>query len=201
MGFFNDLKEDLAMAVNELTEEKAEQNLVDSEEHLRADIAKFEAEDKKKKGKLQDKKKKKALERELQNILNGIDDNAPIKDDNNPVGVIEYIDMIENRERLEEEMPEEEPVKTETKVDDEYPDFRNIIDISDEIIDNSGESIYPEKEEDIVEEDEKVDEVEVEAEDEYEAEQVAKKEFLSDMHYPVAHTNYDDIDIEELEDE
>lgn len=42
---------------------------------------------------------------------------------------------------------------------------------------------------------------EVEAEDEYEAEQVAKKEFLSDMHYPVAHTNYDDIDIEELEDE
>ena len=72
MGFFNDLKEDLAMAVNELTEEKAEQNLADSEEHLRADIAKFEAEDKKKKGKLQDKKKKKALERELQNILNGI---------------------------------------------------------------------------------------------------------------------------------
>ena len=145
MGFFNDLKEDLAMAVNELTEEKAEQNLADSEEHLRADIAKFEAEDKKKKGKLQDKKKKKALERELQNILNGIDDNAPIKDDKNPVGVIEYIDMIENRERLEEEIPEEEPFKTETKVDDEYPDFRNIIDISDEIIDNSGESIYPEK--------------------------------------------------------
>ena len=48
MGFFNDLKEDLAMAVNELTEEKAEKNLADSEELLKADIAKFEAEDKKK---------------------------------------------------------------------------------------------------------------------------------------------------------
>ena len=68
--------------------------------------------------------------------MNGIDDNAPIKDDNNPIGAIEYIDMIESRERLEEEIPEEPPV-VETnsfKADDEYPDFRNIIDIPDEDI-------------------------------------------------------------------
>ena len=164
MGFFNDLKEDLAMAVNELTEEKAEQNLADSEEHLRADIAKFEAEDKKKKSKLQDKKKKKALERELQNILNGIDDNTPIKDDNSPVGVIEYIDMIENRERLEEEIPAEatpdnESVDSDAVTDEEYPDFRNIIDMSEDIIVKSGESIYPEVDSDIIDELEESDDI------------------------------------------
>ena len=39
MGFFNDLKEDLASAVNELTDEKAERDVALSKEHLKEEYA------------------------------------------------------------------------------------------------------------------------------------------------------------------
>ncbi|MCR5846525.1 MAG: polymer-forming cytoskeletal protein [Lachnospiraceae bacterium] len=77
MGFFNDLKEDLAFAVNELTDEKAEKELALSSEHIREDIAKIDNEKNKKNKK--EKKSNANLEREIQNILNGIDENAPIE--------------------------------------------------------------------------------------------------------------------------
>ena len=79
MGFFNDLKEDLASAVNELTDEKAQREIEKSSEHLKAELAEFENEDRKKKNK-KEKKPNENLEREIQNILNGIDDKAPIED-------------------------------------------------------------------------------------------------------------------------
>ena len=42
---------------------------------------------------------------------------------------------------------------------------------------------------------------EVDAVDEHEAEEKAYREFSNQMSYPVAHTNYDDITIELLDDE
>ena len=44
MGFFSDLKEDLAQAVNELTEDKAEQELLAEEERLREELSGMEGE-------------------------------------------------------------------------------------------------------------------------------------------------------------
>lgn len=76
MGFFNDLKEDLAAAVNELTESTAEKELADSEEKLREELAGFD-EEKKSKKKKKNSKKNASLEQEIQNILNGIDDANP----------------------------------------------------------------------------------------------------------------------------
>ena len=42
---------------------------------------------------------------------------------------------------------------------------------------------------------------EVEAEDEYEAERLGLEEFYADMRYPIANTSYDEIDVEELDEE
>ena len=39
----------------------------------------------------------------------------------------------------------------------------------------------------------------VEAEDENEAENLAYKEFLSDMRSPTANTSYDEVEVEEME--
>lgn len=39
----------------------------------------------------------------------------------------------------------------------------------------------------------------VEADDENEAEDLAHKEFLSDMRSPIAHTSYDEVEVEEVE--
>jgi hypothetical protein len=55
MGFFNDLKEDLASAVNELTDEKAERDVALSKEHLKEEYGKIEKKEKKNK---KEKKKK-----------------------------------------------------------------------------------------------------------------------------------------------
>jgi hypothetical protein len=38
MGFFNDLKEDLASAVNELTDEKVERDVALSGEHFKEEV-------------------------------------------------------------------------------------------------------------------------------------------------------------------
>lgn len=76
MGFFNDLKEDLVSAVNELTDDKAEQEIAKNEEHLRDEIAKMEEEDRKSKKKSRKKVKNESLEEEIQNILDGIDENV-----------------------------------------------------------------------------------------------------------------------------
>ena len=74
MGFFNDLKEDLASAVNELTDEKVERDVALNGEHFKEEVSKYEE---KKKNK---KKPNENLEREIRNILNGIDENAPIEE-------------------------------------------------------------------------------------------------------------------------
>ncbi len=44
MGFFSDLKEDLAQAVNELTEDTAEKELLEEEERLKRELAEMESE-------------------------------------------------------------------------------------------------------------------------------------------------------------
>ncbi len=44
MGFFSDLKEDLAQAVNELTEDAAEKELLEEEERLKRELAEMEEE-------------------------------------------------------------------------------------------------------------------------------------------------------------
>lgn len=44
MGFFSDLKQDLAQAVNELTEDNAEKELLEEEERLRAELLQMEDE-------------------------------------------------------------------------------------------------------------------------------------------------------------
>lgn len=42
---------------------------------------------------------------------------------------------------------------------------------------------------------------EVEADDEYEAERLGLEEFYADMRRPIANTCYDEIDVEELDEE
>lgn len=42
---------------------------------------------------------------------------------------------------------------------------------------------------------------EVEADDEYEAEKLGLEEFEADMRCPIADTHYDEIDVEELDEE
>ena len=44
MGFFSDLKEDLAQAVNELTEDTTEKELLEEEERLKKELAEMEEE-------------------------------------------------------------------------------------------------------------------------------------------------------------
>lgn len=97
MGFFNDLKEDLAAAVNELTETTAEKELADSEEKLREELAEFEKDDKPSKKKKKEKKKNASLEKEIQDILNGIDDSA-IEDYSAETLTEEMLDSAENDE-------------------------------------------------------------------------------------------------------
>ena len=42
---------------------------------------------------------------------------------------------------------------------------------------------------------------EVEADDEYEAEELGLEEFRKDMYRPIANTTYDEIDVEEVDEE
>ena len=99
MGFFNDLKEDLASAVNELTDEKVERDVALNGEHFKEEVSKYE--DKKK----NKKKPNENLEREIRNILNGIDENAPIEE------------IDEKEETIEEEISE--AVEEEVSVSEE----------------------------------------------------------------------------------
>ncbi len=99
MGFFNDLKEDLASAVNELTDEKIERDVALNGEHFKEEVSKYEE---KKKNK---KKPNENLEREIRNILNGIDENAPIEE------------IDEKEETIEEEISE--AVEEEVSVNEE----------------------------------------------------------------------------------
>ena len=122
MGFFNDLKEDLASAVNELTDEKAEREIALSGEHLREDIARFDNEKQNKKKK--EKSPNENLEREIQNILNGIDEK---NENQNTISIdIREVTVEEeapkdsnNTEVSEEENIESEQIEAESDVNEE----------------------------------------------------------------------------------
>ena len=105
MGFFNDLKEDLVSAVNELTDDKAEQEIAKNEEHLRDEIAKMEEEDRKSKKKSRKKVKNESLEEEIQNILDGIDENVAPDD---------FEEMVE----MSDEFIEDENIDINASVED-----------------------------------------------------------------------------------
>ena len=64
MGFFNDLREDLASAVNQLTDDKSENDIEISSKQMKDEIAKKEKKNKK------DKHNNENLEREIKNYLN-----------------------------------------------------------------------------------------------------------------------------------
>lgn len=90
MGFFNDLKQDLAAAVNELTEDNIDNNINDN--GLSNDLSDFDNGDSFSKKKKKDKRKNESLEKEIQNILSDIDTYTPNdSDDNN-------IDELSNKE-------------------------------------------------------------------------------------------------------
>lgn len=97
MGFFNDLKEDLASAVNELTDEKAKEN---TGNYLNEKYE-YDSDNSFKKNK-KEKKSNENLEREIQNILNGIDENKPIEE----VIVNEEEIVLEEGSQIEEEIVE-----------------------------------------------------------------------------------------------
>ncbi len=80
MGFFNDLKEDLASAVNELTDEKAEKDIALSREHYKDDTSGFDSSRRPSRFR-REKKPNENLEKEIQNILNGIDEKPVSADD------------------------------------------------------------------------------------------------------------------------
>ena len=125
MGFFNDLKEDLASAVNELTDEKVERDIALSGEHFKEEASKYEE---KKKNK---KRSNENLEREIQNILNGIDENAPIETSN------EEVQEEENTETEETVVAEEtskiqiEIVPEEVSIEEEVEAFNRNAEISE----------------------------------------------------------------------
>ncbi len=104
MGFFNDLKEDLAAAVNELTEENAQKELADSENRLKEEIAMFEKEDKGLKKKKKNKNKNASLEQEIQNILNGIDENEEVNSNDAFESLVDEIneDIINEEEAIDD---------------------------------------------------------------------------------------------------
>lgn len=128
MGFFNDLKEDLAAAVNELTDEKVEEEISLNEEQLREELARFDEQDKKKE---QTNNQKSDLEKEIQDILNGIGDESKIDtsvefsevvDDNNGDVVdtdgesnLSSEDIPDNVETEEVSLSEEESQSVEIK--------------------------------------------------------------------------------------
>lgn len=133
MGFFNDLKEDLAAAVNELTESTAEKELADSEEKLREELAGFD-EEKKSKKKKKNSKKNASLEQEIQNILNGIDDSElgeysgdslteemldSMEEEDYFEGVPEN-ETAEQSEAIEEDQAVEETVESEVSFSEFY---------------------------------------------------------------------------------
>ena len=64
MGFFNDLREDLASAVNQLTDDKSENDIEISSKQMKDEIAKKEKKNKK------DKRNNENLEHEIKNYLN-----------------------------------------------------------------------------------------------------------------------------------
>ena len=64
MGFFNDLREDLASAVNQLTDERTENDIEISSKQMKEEIAKKDKKNKK------DKRNNENLEREIKNYLN-----------------------------------------------------------------------------------------------------------------------------------
>jgi cytoskeletal protein CcmA (bactofilin family) len=64
MGFFNDLREDLASAVNQLTDDRSENDIEISSKQMKDEIAKKEKKNKK------DKRNNENLEREIKNYLN-----------------------------------------------------------------------------------------------------------------------------------
>ena len=110
MGFFNDLKEDLASAVNELTDEKVERDVALSGEHFKEEASKYEE---KKKNK---KRSNENLEREIQNILNGIDENAPIEtSDEETEESTETVEVEETSKIQIELSPEEVSIEEEVE--------------------------------------------------------------------------------------
>ena len=64
MGFFNDLREDLASAVNQLTDDRSENDIEISSKQMKDEIAKKEKKNKK------DKRNNDNLEHEIKNYLN-----------------------------------------------------------------------------------------------------------------------------------
>ncbi len=110
MGFFNDLKEDLASAVNELTDEKVERDVALSGERFKEEASKYEE---KKKNK---KRSNENLEREIQNILNGIDENAPIDtSDEETEESTETVEVEETSKIQIELSPEEVSIEEEVE--------------------------------------------------------------------------------------
>lgn len=142
MGFFNDLKEDLAAAVNELTESTAEKELADSEEKLREELAGFD-EEKKSKKKKKNSKKNASLEQEIQNILNGIDDANPGEYTGDTL-TEEMLDSIDEEVSDADIEPETEISFSEFyNTDEETDTFENeeIENVSDTVIEEEYENV------------------------------------------------------------
>lgn len=105
MGFFNDLKEDLANTVNDVTEKTVEKELAESQENIKLDLASFESKE-------PVKKENKALELEIQNILNGIENKTIEPSD-------EYLKTEEEQYLDEEELDEILAEEEEEEIEDE----------------------------------------------------------------------------------
>ena len=131
MGFFNDLKEDLASAVNELTDEKVERDVALSGEHFKEEASKYEE---KKKNK---KRSNENLEREIQNILNGIDENAPIETSDEETEESTETVEVEEASKIQIELSPEE-----VSIEEEVEAFNKNAEISES--DNISENVNEE---------------------------------------------------------
>lgn len=74
MGFFNDLREDLASAVNQLTDDRSENDIEISSKQMKDEIAKKEKKNKK------DKRNNENLEREIKNYLNVSEESSEVSE-------------------------------------------------------------------------------------------------------------------------
>ena len=136
MGFFNDLKEDLASAVNELTDEKVERDVALSGEHFKEEASKYEE---KKKNK---KRSNENLEREIQNILNGIDENAPIEtSDEEPEESTETVEVEETSKIQIELSPEEVSIEEEVEAFNKNAEISESINVYENVNEEYNDSL------------------------------------------------------------
>ncbi len=130
MGFFNDLREDLASAVNQLTDDRTENDIEISSKQMKDEIAKKEKKNKK------DKRNNDNLEHEIKNYLNISEEPTETKESENSEDKNESFEESNDSDNVLFEDNANEAYKTKDLAADES--YETLKETVNEINDNYG---------------------------------------------------------------